>query len=72
GQLSARAGKRLQAEHESLNLAELNREIEELRKRLFDLVEGKQEQTQPRRRGRAISLVHSRPLERRRRIEKAQ
>ncbi len=45
GQLSARAGKRLQAEYESLNVAELNRKIEELRKRLFDLVERKQERS---------------------------
>jgi hypothetical protein len=72
GQLSAKAGKRLQAEYESLNVAELKRNIEELRKRLFDLVEGKQEQTRSRSRGRAISLVHSRPLERQRKTLKAQ
>jgi len=39
GQLSARAEKRLQKAYESLNVAELRRQIEQLRDRLFALVE---------------------------------
>ena len=50
--------KRLQAQYESLNVAELHREIEALRKRLFDLIEGKQkgEPAKPKHRGPDIRL----------------
>ena len=59
GQLSGRAEKRLRSEYESLNVAELRRKVEELRNRLFDLIENKTEGVEGvkrRGRGRAISL----------------
>jgi hypothetical protein len=59
GQLSQRAEKRLRHEYESLNVAELRRKVEELRNRLFDLIENKIEEVEGvkrRGRGRAISL----------------
>jgi hypothetical protein len=50
--------KRLRAQYESLNVAELHHEIEDLRNRLFDLLEGKQkgEPAQPKHRGPDIRL----------------
>jgi len=59
GQLSGRAEKRLRRQYESLNVAELRRQVEELRNRLFDLIENKTEVEglKPRGRGRAISLT---------------
>jgi hypothetical protein len=60
GQLSQRAEKRLRRQYESLNVAELRRKVEELRNRLFDLIENKTEEVEGlkrRGRGRAISLT---------------
>jgi len=60
GQLSPRAEKRLRREYESLNVAELRRKVEELRNRLFDLIENKTEEVEGvkrRGRGRAFSLT---------------
>jgi hypothetical protein len=59
GQLSRRAEQRLRREYETLNVAELRRKVEELRHRLFDLVENKTvvEGVKRRGRGRAISLT---------------
>jgi hypothetical protein len=42
-QISAVARKRLQAQYESLNVAELRRRIDELRRRLFDSIEEKKD-----------------------------
>ena len=59
GQLSQRAEKCLRRQYESLNVAELRRKVEELRNRLFDLMESKTEELEGvkrRGRGRAISL----------------
>ena len=42
GQLSARAEKELRRVYESLNVAELRRKVEQLRDRLFALVEAKE------------------------------
>ena len=41
GQISAAVRKRLQAQYESLNVAELHRRIEELRTRLFEAGDAK-------------------------------
>jgi Integrase core domain len=66
GQLSQRAEKRLRHEYESLNVAELRRKVEQLRNRLFDLVENKAELAgwKRRGRGRAISLTGFREAQR--------
>jgi hypothetical protein len=58
GQISATARKRLGAQYESLNVAELRRRIEELRNQLFDLIE-KKDHSEPsgsKRRGRGIRV----------------
>ena len=58
GQISAAARKRLQAQYESLNVAELRRRIEELRNQLFDLIE-KKDRSEPsgsKRRGPSIRI----------------
>jgi len=58
GQISAAARKRLQAQYESLNVAELRRRIEELRNQLFDLIE-KKDRSEPsgsKRRGPGIRI----------------
>jgi hypothetical protein len=58
GQISAVARKRLQAQYESLNVAELRRRIEELRNQLFDLIE-KKDRSEPsgsKRRGPGIRI----------------
>ena len=60
GQLSARAEKRLREQYEELSVVELRRKIDQLREQLFDLVEGKAESGQRRRRGRGIWLGRSR------------
>ena len=41
GQLRPAVEKRLQQQYDSLNMAELHRQVEQLRNRLFDLIEGK-------------------------------
>lgn len=41
GQIRPAARKRLQLQYDSLNMAELHRQVEQLRNRLFDLIEGK-------------------------------
>ena len=57
GQLSERAEKQLRRQYESLNVAQLHRNIDQLRKELFDLLETKADGgTRPRRRGRGIWL----------------
>jgi len=68
GQLSQRAEQRLRRQYESLNVAELSRKVEELRNRLFDLVENKTEIAGLKRRGRgrAISLTGFQEARRRR------
>jgi len=55
-QLPAAACKRLKAQYESLNLAELRRRVEASRKRLFDCIEKRNpaEPAAPRRRGPGI------------------
>ena len=67
GQLSRRAEQRLRRQYESLNAAELSRKVEELRNRLFDIVENKTELAgrKHRGRGRAISLTGFREARRR-------
>ena len=60
GQLSARAEKRLREQYEELSVVELRRKIDQLREQLFDLVEGKAESGQRRRRGRGIWPAGSR------------
>jgi hypothetical protein len=41
GQIRPTVKKRLQRQYDSLNMAELHREVEQLCNRLFDLIEGK-------------------------------
>jgi len=61
GQLSARAEKSLRQQYERLNVVELRRKIEQLRERLFDLVEAKAETgARADRRGRGIRIRSSR------------
>ena len=61
GQLSARAQKQLRQQYEALNVAELHRNIEQLRQELFDLWKEKADDgPRPRRRGRGIWLGRSR------------
>jgi hypothetical protein len=50
---------RLLRQYESMNVAELHRQVEELRNRLFDLMEGKpqQEPARPKRRGPGITVT---------------
>lgn len=61
-QISAATKKRLREEYESLNVAELRRQIEVLKDRLFQLVEGKPKAEPPkvRRHGPGIELNHRR------------
>lgn len=58
GQITGAAKKRLQRQYESLNVAALRRQVESLRNRLFDLIEGKPVVTEakPKRRGPAPQL----------------
>jgi len=58
GQISAAARKRLGAQYESLNVAELRRRIGELRNQLFDLIEKKDcsEPSGSKRRGPGIRI----------------
>ena len=53
------AKKRLKQQYESLNVAELHRQVETLRQRLFDLIEGKPaaEPPKPKRHGPAIQVT---------------
>lgn len=57
-QIPERSKKRLKRQYESMNVAELHRQIEGLRNRLFDLIEGKtqQEPSKPKRRGPSMNL----------------
>jgi len=59
GQISAAARKRLTAQYESLNVAQLRRRIEELQTRLFEYIERKKgtELSEARRRGPGIRVV---------------
>jgi hypothetical protein len=57
GQLSPASEKGLRRQYEALNVVQLRREVERLRKELFDLVEGKVEEgIRPARRGKPISV----------------
>lgn len=58
GQISGAAQKRLQQQYEALNVAALRRQVESLRNRLFDLIEGKPAvpEAKPKRRGPAPQL----------------
>jgi hypothetical protein len=58
GQISGAAQKRLQQQYEALNVAALGRQVESLRNRLFDLIEGKPAvpEAKPKRRGPAPQL----------------
>jgi len=58
GQISGATRKRLQRQYEALNVAALRRQVESLRNRLFDLIEGKPAVTEgkPKRRGPAPRL----------------
>jgi len=58
GQISGAAQKRLRQQYESLNVAELRRQMESLRNKLFDLIEGKPvvPEAKPKRRGPAPQL----------------
>ena len=58
GQISATARKRLTAEYESLNVAQLRRQIEELQNRLFQQLDNKNraEPSAPKRRGPSIRV----------------
>jgi len=61
GQLSAAAARRLASLYEALNVAALRRAIEDLRQRLFDLVEAKVESgARARRRGPALTVSRRR------------
>jgi len=57
-QIQASAKKKLKQQYESMNVAQLNREIEELRNRLFDVIESKpQQEWKPKGRGRSITVT---------------
>jgi hypothetical protein len=58
-QIRKSAKNKLQRQYESMNVAELHRQVEELRNRLFDLIEGKpqQEPSKPKRRGPGITVT---------------
>jgi hypothetical protein len=58
-QIRKSAKNKLQRQYESMNVAELHRQVEELRNRLFDLIEGKpqQEPSKPKRRGPGITIT---------------
>jgi len=58
-QIRKSAKNRLRRQYESMNVAELHRQVEELRNRLFDLIEGKpqQEPSKPKRRGPGITIT---------------
>jgi chromatin segregation and condensation protein Rec8/ScpA/Scc1 (kleisin family) len=58
-QIRKSAKNRLRRQYESMNVAELHRQVEELRNRLFDLMEGKpqQEPARPKRRGPGITVT---------------
>ena len=57
-QIPERSKKRLKQQYESMNVAELHRQIEVIRNRLFDLIEGKAqvEPPKPKRRGPSITV----------------
>jgi hypothetical protein len=65
GQLKPSAKQRLQAQYESLNVAELHRRTEEIRNRLFDLIDKRQpsEPQKQKHRGPGISLGRRRRSE---------
>ena len=58
-QITRAAQQRLQRQYESLNVAELHRQVEALRQRLFDLLESKpaREPTKPKRHGPSIQVT---------------
>ena len=58
-QIPERSKQRLERQYESMNVAELHRQVEELRNRLFDLIEGKppQDPSKPKRRGPGITVT---------------
>ncbi len=58
-QIPAAAKKALAAQYESLNVAQLHREIEALRQRLFDLATAKLNPPKPPRRGRGIQVKNT-------------
>lgn len=57
GQLSAAARKRLERQYESLSVAQLRRRIEELRNKLFDLIENKNGAEPARQKGRGPGIT---------------
>lgn len=58
-QIKASAKKKLKQQYESMNVAELHRQVEKLRNRLFGLLKGKSEQEplKPKRRGPSITVT---------------
>ena len=65
GVLTRKQGAELESRYEALNPAKLHREIEALRSRLFDLVEGKDEASLPRTRRHGPSIELNRARKRR-------